>query len=67
MKTMPKNESYVKNSLTSPYSNRTIEGINNYIKVLNRIAFGYKRSLPFQEQNSDFKKSDETKREFPGA
>ena len=32
---------YPKNSFCYPYNNGRIEGINNKIKVLNRIAYGY--------------------------
>ncbi|MBQ1769196.1 MAG: transposase [Turicibacter sp.] len=32
----------MKNTLTTPYTNGPIEGINNKIKVIKRIAFGYR-------------------------
>ena len=32
---------YIKNTLTTPYPHGPIEGINNKIKVIERIAFGY--------------------------
>ena len=35
-------QSYIKNMLTTPYTNGPIEGINNKIKVIKRIAFGYR-------------------------
>ncbi len=50
MKTILKNEKYVRNSLISPYSNGTIEGINNYIKVLKRIASGYRSFFHFRNR-----------------
>ncbi len=31
--------SYIKNTLTTPYTNGPIEGINNKIKVIKRIVF----------------------------
>ncbi|MFQ7173949.1 MAG: transposase [Thomasclavelia ramosa] len=45
------------NTLTTPYTNGPIEGINNKIKVIKRIAFGY-RSLSFQIKNSYDSKSN---------
>lgn len=41
---------YVKNSLHYDYSNGTIEGLNNYIKVIKRIAFGYKSFFHFRNR-----------------
>ena len=38
---------YIKNSFTYNYSNGPIEGINNFIKVLKRIAFGYRSFANF--------------------
>ena len=35
-------QAYIKNTLTTPYTNGPIEGINNKIKVIKRIAFGYR-------------------------
>lgn len=42
LKTLRKHESYIKNSFTYTYNNGRIEGINNKIKVLNRVAYGYR-------------------------
>lgn len=42
IKTYIKYLPYIKNSLTYPFSNGPIEGINNKIKVIKRIAFGYR-------------------------
>ena len=39
---------YLKNSFNFEYSNGTIEGINNYIKVLKRVAFGYRNFSNFR-------------------
>ena len=33
---------YIKNSLSNPYHNGFVEGNNNFIKVLKRIAFGFR-------------------------
>ena len=50
MKTLLENRDYVCNALNSIYSNGIIEGINNYIKVLKRIAFGYKSFFHFRNR-----------------
>ena len=39
---------YIKNSFTYDYSNGPIEGINNFIKILKRIAFGYRNFANFR-------------------
>ena len=39
---------YIKNTFNSPYSNGLIEGINNFIKVLKRNAFGFRRFVNFR-------------------
>ena len=41
-------QSYIKNMLTTPYTNGPIEGINNKIKVIKRIAFGYRSFYHFK-------------------
>lgn len=41
---------YIKNALKYTYSNGPIEGINNYIKVLKRVAFGYKSFFHFRNR-----------------
>ena len=33
---------YIKNTLNNPYHNGFVEGNNNFIKVLKRIAFGFR-------------------------
>src|SRR5699024_10005540 len=38
LKTLRKHLPYIKNSFVCPYNNGRIEGINNKIKVLNRVA-----------------------------
>src|SRR5690625_280409 len=42
IKTLRKHLPYIKNSLIYPFNNGRIEGINNKIKILNRIAYGYR-------------------------
>lgn len=41
---------YIFNSLDYAYSNGPIEGVNNYIKVLKRVAFGYKSFVHFRNR-----------------
>ncbi|MEG0811471.1 MAG: transposase, partial [Eubacterium sp.] len=45
-----KQETHILNSLIYPYHNGRIEGINNKIKVIKRIAFGYKSFLHFRNR-----------------
>ena len=42
IKTITKNLEYIKNAAKYKYSNGPIEGINNKIKVVKRISFGYR-------------------------
>lgn len=48
--TLLENFSHVENALKFSYSNGCLEGINNYIKVLKRIAFGYKSFFHFRNR-----------------
>ena len=48
--TFIKYKDYIKNSLTYNYTNGVLEGINNIIKVLKRIAFGYRSFLHFKNR-----------------
>lgn len=50
LKTLRKHLSYIKNTFTYPYSNGRIEGINNKIKVLNRVAYGYRNFLNYKNR-----------------
>ncbi|HEL2505624.1 TPA: ISL3 family transposase [Streptococcus suis] len=50
IKTLLVNFDYVKNALIYKYSNGFTEGINNFIKVLKRIAFGYKSFFHFRNR-----------------
>src|SRR5699024_5964190 len=42
IKTLRKHLPHIKNSFIYPFNNGRIEGINNKIKILNRIAYGYR-------------------------
>lgn len=42
IKTLKKYKDYIRNTLEYDYTNGTLEGINNKIKVIKRIAFGYR-------------------------
>ncbi|QVK17117.1 ISL3 family transposase [Mycoplasmatota bacterium] len=42
VKSIRKNKSYILNLMSTNYTNGVIEGINNKIKVIKRIAFGYR-------------------------
>ena len=50
IKTLKKHLLYIKNSLLYPYNNGRIEGINNKIKVLNRVAYGYRNFNNFKNR-----------------
>ena len=39
---------YIKNTLTNPYHNGFVERNNNFIKVLKRIAFGFRSFIRFK-------------------
>ena len=41
IKTLKSYLPYIKNTLSNPYNNGFVEGNNNFIKVLKRIAFGF--------------------------
>lgn len=47
---MLKHLDYAKNGLKYPYSNGRIEGLNNKIKVIKRIAFGYRSFYHFKNR-----------------
>ena len=49
-KTLRKYKAYVVNMLQSTYTNGVIEGINNKIKVIKRIAFGYRSFRNFKNR-----------------
>ena len=42
IKTLKNYLPYIKNTLSNPYHNGYVEGNNNFIKVIKRIAFGFR-------------------------
>lgn len=48
LQTLIKYKDYIKNTLAYSYSNGRIEGTNNLIKVIKRIAFGYRTFSHFK-------------------
>ncbi|WP_192812629.1 transposase [Paenisporosarcina sp. TG-14] len=61
LKTLRKYLRFIENSFIYPYNNGRIEGINNKINVLNRVAYGYRNFqnyknriiLPFKLKPAD--------------
>lgn len=50
VRTLKKHLPFIENSLLYPYNNGRIEGINNKIKVLNRVAYGYRNFNNFKNR-----------------
>src|SRR5690625_6033426 len=50
LKTLRNHLPNIKNSFIYPYNNGRIEGINNKIKVLNRVAYGYRSFTNFKNR-----------------
>ncbi len=50
IKSLIKHFKYIENTMSFDFTNGAIEGINNYIKVLKRIAFGYKNFFHFRNR-----------------
>lgn len=50
LKTLKKHLPYIKNSFSYTYNNGRIEGINNKIKVLNRVAYGYRNFSNYKKR-----------------
>ena len=50
IKTLRKHLPYTENSFNYPYNNGRIEGINNKIKVLNRVAYGYRNFKNYKDR-----------------
>jgi len=50
LKTLRKHLPYIKNSFTYPYNNGRIEGINNKIKVLSKVAYGYRNFYNYKKR-----------------
>ena len=48
--TLLENIEYVENALIYAYSNGYTEGVNNYIKTLRKVAFGYKTYYHFRNR-----------------
>lgn len=50
VKTLKEYLPYIKNTLSNPYHNGFVEGNNNFIKVLKRIAFGFRLFRRFKSR-----------------
>ncbi|HLR59759.1 MAG TPA: ISL3 family transposase [Pseudogracilibacillus sp.] len=50
IKTLKKHLPFIENSFIYPYNNGRIEGINNKIKVLNRVAYGYRNFTNYKNR-----------------
>ena len=50
LNTLRKHLTFIKNTFKYPYNNGRIEGINNKIKVLNRVAYGYRNFLNYKNR-----------------
>lgn len=50
LKTLKKHMKYIKNTFTYKYTNGRIEGINNKIKVLSRVAYGYRNFINYKNR-----------------
>ena len=48
VKTLKEFLPHIKNTLSNPYHNGFVEGNNNFIKVLKRIAFGFRSFRRFK-------------------
>lgn len=50
IKTLKKHLPYIKNTFKYPFNNGRIEGINNKIKVLSRITYGYRNFINYRNR-----------------
>ncbi|WP_371261632.1 transposase [Alkalibacterium sp. 20] len=50
LKTLRKHLKLINNTFNYPYNNGRIEGINNKIKVLNRVAYGYRNFINYKNR-----------------
>ena len=50
LKTLRKHLPYIENSFIYSYNNGRIEGINNKIKVLNKVAYGYRNFYNYKNR-----------------
>lgn len=48
LKTLRKHLPYIGNTIKYPYNNGRLEGMNNKIKVLNRVSYGYRNFYNFK-------------------
>ena len=48
IKSLKKYLEYIKNAFTTSYHNGYVEGNNNFIKVLKKIAFGFRSFTKFK-------------------
>ena len=48
LKTLTNYQDYIKNTIETSYTNGVLEGINNKIKVIKRMAFGYRSFYHFK-------------------
>lgn len=55
IKTLKRYLAYIKNTFTTNYHNGYVEGNNNFIKVLKRIAFGLRSFTRFKARIMIFK------------
>ncbi|MCZ2491542.1 transposase [Dellaglioa carnosa] len=45
-----KHKEHIINVISQPYSNATLKGINNKIKVIKRVSFGYRTFNSFRNR-----------------
>ena len=50
LKTLRKHLPFIENSFIYPYNNGRIEGNKNKIKVLNRVAYGYRNFQNYRKR-----------------
>lgn len=50
IKTLKKHLPYIKNTFKYPFNNGRIEGINNKIKILSRIVYGYRNFVNYKNR-----------------
>ncbi len=50
LKSLKAAEEYILNSLSYTYSNGVIEGMNNKIKVIKRVSYGYRNFIHFRNR-----------------
>ena len=48
LKTLTNYQDYIKNTTITPYTNGVLKGMNNQIKVIKHIAFGYRSFYHFK-------------------